>query len=69
MSELFQSQVSSDSHLLDLQYRNLHARNDIWEECDHVIVAHGHIRDYLLQGCLLGNMILVLLTIVLKLCS
>lgn len=57
------------SHLLDLQHRNLHASNDIWKKCYHIIVAHSHVCDNFLQGRLFGDMILVLLAIVLKLRS
>lgn len=52
-------------HLLDLEYWYLHAANDIGKKRDHVIVAHGHVGDNLLQSSLLGYVILVLLAIVL----
>lgn len=48
-------------HFLDLETRNIHATNNIGEEGDHVVVAHGHVGHNPLQGHLLGAMILILL--------
>jgi hypothetical protein len=50
------------AHLLDLQAGNLHAVQDVWEEGDHVIVAHGHIGNDLLESILLGGVVLVFLS-------
>ena len=51
----------NSSHLLDLQTGYLHARYDVWEKSDHVVVAHSHICDDLLQRDLLCRVVLVLL--------
>jgi hypothetical protein len=40
----------------------LHAVDDIWKECDHVIIAHGHVCNNPFQGNLLGRVVLVFLT-------
>jgi len=50
-----------DAHLLDLQTRYLHATNNIWKQSHHIIIAHGHVGNDLLQRNLLRRMILVLL--------
>jgi hypothetical protein len=39
----------------------VHGRNDIRKQGDHVVVAHGHVGDDLLEGCLLCGEVLVLL--------
>lgn len=49
-------------HLLDLQAWDVHAAHDIGEEGYHVVVAHGHVRNNLLQGRLLRGEVLVLLS-------
>ena len=49
-------------HLLDLQTWELHAIQYIWEQRHHVVVAHGHIGDDLLESILLGGVVLVLLS-------
>lgn len=51
-----------DLHLFDFQYWYLHASDNIWEEGNHVIVAHGHICNDLLERVLLRGMIFVFLT-------
>jgi hypothetical protein len=48
-------------HLLDLEAGDMHATNNVREEGHHVIVAHGHVGDNLLEGRLLGGEVLVLL--------
>ena len=39
----------------------MHAANNVREEGDHVVVAHGHVCDNLLEGRLLCREVLVLL--------
>ena len=39
----------------------MHACDDIWEETNHIIVAHGHVGYDLLEGDLLRRVILVFL--------
>jgi len=39
----------------------MHAADDVGEEGHHVVIAHGHVGDDLLEGRLLGGEILVLL--------
>lgn len=41
------------AHLLDVQTWYVHLRNDIWEQCNHLVVVHGHIRHNLLHCNLL----------------
>lgn len=48
-------------HFLDLPIFNLHTIDHIGKECNHVIIAHGHISNDLLESHLLGSMVLVLL--------
>ncbi len=48
-------------HLLDLPVVDLHTIDDIREECNHIVIAHGHIGHDLLEGHLLESMILVFL--------
>lgn len=56
-------------HFLDLQAWNLHTANNIGEQSYHVVVAHGHVGHDLLEGNLLGRVILVLLTTTVELQS
>jgi hypothetical protein len=39
----------------------LHAVDDIGKECDHVVVAHGHVCNNPFQSNLLGRIVLVFL--------
>lgn len=48
------------AHLLNLQAGNVHAADDIGKQRDHVVVAHGHVGDNLLEGNLLAMVGLVL---------
>jgi len=48
-------------HLLDLKRRNHHALDDIWEQRSHVVIAHGHIGNYLLERNLLSREVFILL--------
>jgi hypothetical protein len=50
------------THLLNFQARNVHAGNNIWEQRNHVIVAHGHVGDNLLKRDLLAREVLLLLS-------
>ena len=54
-------------HLLDFQRVDLHATNHVGKQSYHVIVAHGHIGNNLLQSNLLGTEVLVLLAAARKL--
>jgi hypothetical protein len=47
-------------HFLDLEGWNHHALNDIGEQGSHVIVAHGHVCNNLLERYLLPRKVLVL---------
>lgn len=49
-------------HLLDLETRYVHASDYVREEGDHVVVAHGHVGNNLLESDLLDRMVLVLLS-------
>lgn len=40
----------------------MHAANNVRKEGNHVIVAHGHVGDNLLEGGLLGGEVLILLS-------
>lgn len=46
-------------HLLDLPVVDLHAVDHIRKECNHIVIAHGHIGHDLLEGHLLECMILI----------
>lgn len=54
----------TNAHLLDLQCRNHHALDNVGEEGGHVVVAHGHVGDNLLERDLLAGKVLVLLVTV-----
>lgn len=54
----------TDAHLLDLQGRYHHALDDVGEEGGHVVIAHGHVGDNLLERNLLAGKVLVLLVAV-----
>lgn len=47
----------------------MHARNHIWKETDHIVIAHGHVGDNLLKGDFLRSMILIFLAFDLELLS
>ena len=49
------------SHLFDLKGWNHHALYDVWKQRGHIVIAHGHIRNYLLERYLLLGEVLVLL--------
>ena len=51
-------------HLLDLQNLNIHAVYNVWEKCNHVVVAHGHVGHNLLECILLCGIVLILLAAV-----
>ena len=49
-------------HFLDLQTRYVHTTYDVREQCNHIIIAHGHVGNNLLEGCLLRREVFILLT-------
>lgn len=54
------------SHLLHLNTLNPHATHNIRKQRHHIIIAHGHIGDNLLQRNLLARKVLVLLAAALR---
>lgn len=50
-------------HLFDLESGNVHALDNVWEESGHVVVAHSHVGDNLLEGDFFASEILVLFVI------
>ena len=56
-------------HFLNLQTRYRHAIHDIRKQGHHIVVAHSHVRDDLLERNLLRGMILILFTAAIKLLS
>lgn len=56
-------------HLLYLQTGQIHTADNIWKQSNHIIIAHGHVGDDLLESDLLGGVILVLFASANKLLS
>lgn len=51
--------MEGDGHLLDLESGDHHALDYVGEEGGHVVVAHGHVCDDLLEGDLLAGEVFV----------
>ncbi len=58
----YRTTSGTDLHFLDFSGLDLHAIDDIWKECHHVVIAHCHVCDDLLEGVLLEGVIFVLLS-------
>lgn len=50
-----------DVHLLYFQTGQVHTVNDVREQANHIVIAHGHVGDDSLKSYLLSGMVLVLL--------
>lgn len=56
-------------HLLYLQTWQIHTADNIWKQSNHIIIAHCHVGNDLLESNLLGGVILVLFASANKLLS
>jgi hypothetical protein len=56
-----------ETHLFDLKVWDVHAADNIGKQGDHIVVAHGHVGNNLLEGDLLGGEVLVLLAAAIQL--
>jgi len=52
----------ADIHLLDLEALDLHAADNVRKQSNHVVIAHGHVGNDLLESDLLGGVVLILFT-------
>ena len=51
-------------HFLDFKTLDTHAVHNIGKQSNHIVVAHGHVCNNLLESDLFGCMVLVFLSII-----
>lgn len=56
-------------HLLDLQTRQIHTGDHVGEQGHHIVVAHSHVGDDLLESDLFGRVVLILPASIIELLS